>query len=55
VREEDRKIPSRIIETDSECSPPRLAAGLASEYREIIPYVKNTAVSAAGFFIKGCN
>jgi len=27
-------------ETDSECIPRRLAAGLASEYKERLPYVK---------------
>ena len=29
-----------VIETDSECIPRRLASGLASQYKEIIPYVK---------------
>ena len=29
-----------LCETDSECLSRRLAAGLASEYKEIIPYVK---------------
>ncbi len=28
------------FETDSECIPRRLAAGLASEYKERLPYVK---------------
>jgi hypothetical protein len=27
-------------ETDSECIPRRFAAGLASEYKKTIPYVK---------------
>jgi hypothetical protein len=29
-----------LFETDSECIPRRLAAGLASEYKERLPYVK---------------
>jgi cytidine deaminase len=31
---------TNLFETDSECIPRRLAAGLASEYKKTIPYVK---------------
>jgi len=31
---------NKLFETDSECIPRRLAAGLVSKYRETIPYVK---------------